>query len=332
MGERVLTVTEAVLEAVRGTPVTPPTRRVYGTTDLTKVQPLVLRDEQVGQFSQLVGPESAVLGSIEAGGTHTEDVTYEDLPWWALLGLKGGVAGVVSAVTAITRTFNPSETVDDIKTATFYQNDETQGWRMPFGMVEEIELSGAVGQPWQMRCALIGATLDPVATPADPGARVGRETIRMGNTKLYVGAAGADPAAQVLGTFIDFRLLIKNNIVRKFFGDGTDQMGSVGREHRVVECDFTFEETAAALTERTNWGTNVPRVVAIEAQGSPIAGSTGPVNRKARLIIPGMWDGWTLGNRVSNRIFTMKLRGLYDIALGKGVSIVSVTGVPDPLP
>lgn len=328
MPERVLTVTEAVLEAVRGTPVTPGTRRVYGTTDLTKTQPLVLRDEQVGQFSQLVGPESAVLGSLEAGGTHTEDVTYEDISWWGLLALRGDVAPILSAITAYTRTFNPTETVDDLKAATFYSADNSAtAWQMPFGMVDEFEISGAVGQPWSLRCALIGSDLTPVATPADPGARVGRETVRMGVTKLYIGAAGADPAAQVLGTFIDFRLAIRNNIRRKYFGDGTDKMGGIGREHREIECDFTFEENAASLAERVNWVSNTPRVVAIEAIGSDIAGSTGPVKKKVRLVIPGMWDGAALGVRTSNRIFTMKLRGLYDIPLGKQFSLVNVNGV-----
>lgn len=332
MAERVATVTEAALETVRGTPVTPPTRRVYGTTDLSKTQPLVLRDEQVGQFSQLVGPEAAVLGSIEAGGTHTEDVTYEDIPWWSLLALKGGVAAVVSAVTAQTRTFTPSETVDDLKTATFYNDDRVQTRRMPFGMVDEFEISGAVGSPWSMRCALIGANLTKVSTPTDPGARPGRETVRMGNTKLYIGAAGADPAGQVTGTFIDFRLLVRNNIRRKFFGDGTDAMSDVGREHREIECDFTFEQTAFSMTEEDDWSGNVARVVAIEAIGSAIAGSTGPVMKKVRLVLPGMWDGWTLGWRTSNRIFTMKLRGYYDIALGYQMRLVSVNGIADPLP
>lgn len=332
MGERVLTITAAKYEAARGVAEAPPPgRRIYGTTDLTKIQPLIIRAEDVGQFSQIVGAESAVLGPLEAGGTHNEDVTFEDISWWALLALKGGVAAVLSAVTAYTRTFDPSEAVDDLKTATLWQQDDTQSWRAPFGIVDELEIAGAVGQPWTMRTTMLASDLLPVATFTDPGARLGRETVRMGMTKLYIGAAGSDPAGQVTGTFIDFRLLIRNNIRRKFFGDGTDAMASVGREHREIECDFTFEETAAALTERVNWSANTPRVVAIEAIGSAIAGSTGPVFKKLRLVIPGMWDGWAISARTSNRIFTMKLRGLYDVTFGKQFRLVSVSGIADPL-
>ena len=58
----------------------------------------------------------------------------------------------------------------------------------------------------------------------------------------------------------------------------------------------------------------MPRVIAIEAIGSAIAGSTGPIHKKARIVLPGMWDGWTLAWRTSNRTFGMKLRGYYDIS------------------
>lgn len=334
MAERVLTISAAKIEAARGTPEISPTRRIYGTTTLTKVQPLIMRNEEVGQFSQLVGPETAVLGAIEAGGTHTEDVTYEDLPWWAFLGLKGGVAAVLSALTVQTRTYDPTETVDDLKGATFFNqatDDANSAEQMGFGLVDEMEITGAVGQPWAMRCALIGSNLLPVAAFVDPGARTGREAVRMGNTKLYVGAAGADPAAQVTGTFIDFRLLIRNNFRRKFFGDGSDVMQAVGREFREIECDFTFEETTASRAERTNWSSNTPRVIAIEATGSVIAGSTGNINKKVRLVIPGMWDGYAHGLRTSNRTYTMKLRGLYDIGFGKAFRLIVANGLADPL-
>lgn len=339
MGERVLTITAAKIEAVRGTPEASPTRRIYGTTDLTKVQPLVLRQEDVGQFSQLVGPESAVLANIEAGGTHNEDVTYEDLPWWAYHALKGkaAVAAVLSDVAAYTRTFDPSETVDNLDTSTFFQQDESapSPMRMGLGIVDEWEITGAVGQPWAMRCTLLGSDLLQLGAPTpftDPGARAGRETVRMGNTKLYIGAAGSDPAAQVTGTFIDFRLLVRNNIRRKYFGDGTDTMSStIGREHREIECDFTFEATAAAYAEKANWSGNTPRVVSVEALGTNIPTTVVPTKKKARLVMPGMWDGWALSARSSNRIFTMKLRGLYDIGFGKQFRLVSTNGLPDPL-
>jgi hypothetical protein len=332
MGERVLTITAAKFEAVRGTAEAPPPgRRIYGTTDLTKTQPLVIRDEDVGQFSQIIGAEGAVLGPLEAGGTHNENVTYEDIPWWGLLALRGDVAAVLSAVTAYTRTFDPHETVDNLKAATFWQQDETQAWRMPFGLVDELEITGAVGQPWSLRATILGSDLVPVAAFTDPGARLGRETVRMGHSKLYIGAIGSDPAGQVTGTFIDFRLLIRNNFRRKFFGDGSDAMGGVGREHREIECDFTFEENASSLAERVNWTTNTPRVVAIEALGSDIAGSTGPVKKKLRLVMPGIWDGWALSSRTSNRIFTMKLRGIYDVTFAKQFRMVSVNGIADPL-
>lgn len=332
MGERVLTITAASFEAVRGTPeAPPPDRRIYGTSDFTKVQPLIIREEDVGQYSQIVGADAAVLGPLEAGGTHNEDVTYEDIAWWGLMALRGDVTAVVSGVTAQTRTFDPSETVDNLKTSTFWQQDGTQAWQVPFGLVDEFEITGAVGQPWTMRASMLGSDMLPVASFTDPGARLGRETVRMGHSKLYIGVPGADPAGQVLGTFIDFRLLIRNNFRRKFFGDGSDAMQGVGREHREVECDFTFEENASSLAERVNWVGNVARVVAIQATGSDIAGSTGPIKKSVRLVMPGMWDGWALSSRTSNRIFTMKLRGLYDITFGKQFRLVSVNGLADPL-
>ncbi len=57
MAERVLVTGRAGLETVRGTTV-PATRKVYGTTDLKRVQTRVAKDEASGTFANIIGASS----------------------------------------------------------------------------------------------------------------------------------------------------------------------------------------------------------------------------------------------------------------------------------
>ena len=310
MGEVILTKTQAALETVKGTPVAA-TRKVYGTCQLNRQQDLKLREEH-GQFSQVVGTGGTYLGLIEATGSAEDDsLSYEDAPWWCQLGVKGGVAGVLQGTLGYLYTFVPSESTDDLKTGTFEGSDETQGWQMPYGMVDQLTLSGALGEAWKLRASLLGADLTPATlTPAIPNRTT--EPIEMQATKLYIGAGGAVPVTQITGMFIDFELTINNNIRRKYFAGEGSAMKSHGRLLREVTCQFTFEETADAISERANWVGKTERTIKVEATGTQIEVGQ---NKKATLILPGLWETWQIGARESNRIFTMRMRAVYDLTL-----------------
>lgn len=323
-GEVALRKTYAGLEVTRGTGVAV-TRKVYGSGDMQKAEGLIRpSQEDRGVF---IKNYRSQLGLIEGTFPFKASVTYEDLPWWAELFLKGGVVGIVRGVTAYDYTFVPTPSTDDIKSATFEWGDDTQQFQLPFGMVDTLDITGALGSFWEADLGIIGSDLVPQAFSATPADRT-IEDIRMTDTKLAIGVAGASPAGYMTGRFIAFKFQGKNHLSRKYFADGAAQtMGNVGRAEREYQLEVTMEGNAATVTERATWTSKTQRVARVTATGTAIAGSTGPISKAADLVIPGAWEGFTVGNRNTNTIFTGMLDSEYDSALAYDLSLVATNSL-----
>jgi hypothetical protein len=115
----VFTSARAALEVTRGTDLTP-TRLLYGeafnpTYTVATIRPEELRASYEGFFSAAAGPETTTL---QVSGR----VSYDDLIWWANLFFKGVAAGVGAGADKLW-TFVPTNTADDVKTATIQLGD-----------------------------------------------------------------------------------------------------------------------------------------------------------------------------------------------------------------
>lgn len=104
----------AALESTRGTDLTP-TRIIYfesATEEQTvaTIRPMEHRGQYSPVYSAAAGPESNVLG-------FQGRMSYDDAIWWLNLFAKG-VASGTGAGADKTWTFLPSQTTDDVKTAT----------------------------------------------------------------------------------------------------------------------------------------------------------------------------------------------------------------------
>lgn len=319
-GEVALRKTQSAIESTKGTTLAA-TRKVYGSGMMDKLQPLIVpQREDRGTF---VDQYRSQAGLIEAVFPFKASLTYEDLPWWCQLALKGGVTGVLSAVTVYTYTFLPTQTSDDLKTATFEWGDDTQAWVMPFGMVDSLEIVGVLGRPWEATITIIGADMTAQTFTGALSDRV-VEDIETHLTKFAVGAAGAVPAGYVTGQVKGFKFSCKNQLKRKFFMDGAAnpaKMGGVGRMTRDYTLEVTYEGNAATITERGTWASGTNRVARITATGSIIAGSTGNVVRSADLILPGKYSNFKVGNHETNTTWLGILEGEYDTALGYDLSL-----------
>lgn len=328
MAEKVLTKTQAGIEATRGT-IVPATRKVYGTTMLKRVQAQVIREEDSGTFAKIIGESAVYLGSIDANGQHTAVASFEDLAWWCQLAINGGVAPVqIGASGAYTYTFTPSQTVDNLKTATFEQvsDDTTNDSKvMAYGICDKITISGVVGGSWDMSCDLFGKDL--VAQAATAGITDRQvESIKTKLTKIYVGAAGAAvPATELVGTVYEFKVHVQNNMQRKYFIGGADTFQGMGRAHRTVEAEMVFELNASSATEYANWQALTGRTLRIEATGTDAGGGNA---KTASILLPGVWASAEIGNRGTNRIYTMKYTGVYNLALATDVKISVTNSLP----
>jgi hypothetical protein len=317
MAERVFTRSEAKFEAVPGTPVVP-VRRLYGVLDPNDDQPLVIREEQRGQYSDVLGAGSAFLGVETAGSTYEEDASFEDLPWFAMLGIDGTPTVTNpfgGEALAFEHALTPSETVDDLKTATFrYGTHAGAGWEAPFTLCDEFGLSFTQGGSWRLKLGLFHQKMVP-AVLENLAVTTNRETLRANKTKVYFGVGGAEPAEDVghqyAATIYEASVTVHNGRARKFFLED-DVYQATGRGDRMLEASFTFEENANSIAERANWKAKTERTIKFVNTGSIINGA---VAKSAKLVLPGLWQGWELGYRETNRIFTMRLKGIYNAAL-----------------
>lgn len=267
------------------------------------------------------------LGVVRASLPLTGGCSYEDLPWWFQLALKGGVTGVLSAVTAYTYTFVPTAGTDDLKTATFEWGDDTQAFDMNRGMVDTFEITAELNSFWSFSVGIIGTDMKTTTFTGALGDRT-VEDVNTYLTKLAIGAAGAVPSSYMTGRFIKFKLSINNHLSRKFFADGVaPTIGGIGRGKREFNLELTFEGNAATITERGVWEAGTNRVARITATGSAIAGSTGPVNRTVDIVFPGKWSAYVVGERDTNTTFTATMRNEYDSALAYDLSAAVTNGL-----
>lgn len=318
MGEVVLRKTQATLEAARGTQLAA-TRKVYGRGVVgDKMKVIQIDDEQRGTF---VSSYRSQPGLLDQSFAFEGEVTYEDLAWWLQLALKGGVTGVLSAVTVYTYTFVPTQSTDDLKSATFETGDDTQAWKAGFCMVDKLEISAALGDAIRFKADIL---VDDWATATFTGALSDRvtEDALTHLSKFAIGAAGAVPAGYITGRFIGWKLTIQNNLKPKFFADGAgNKYTGMGRQKRQFMLEATFEGNAATVTEKSNFDNTVARVARVTATGSIIAGSTGNVVRSIDIVIPGIWTTYDPGDRDTNSIYTGVLEAQYDAALGYDISV-----------
>ncbi len=138
----VFTSARAALEVTRGTDLTP-TRLLYGesfdvTHTVATIRPEELRASYEGFFSASAGPETS---TIEVSGR----VSYDDLIWWANLFYKGVASGVGAGADKLW-TFTPTNTSDDVKTATIQLGDSAAIGAATPG----IKLNYCMGDTWNI--------------------------------------------------------------------------------------------------------------------------------------------------------------------------------------
>lgn len=323
MGEVALRKLQAALEVTRGLDL-PATRKVYATGHMEKNIDLIAPMEDRGTF---ISNYRSSLGVVTSSLPLDGGVSFEDLPWWLQMALKGGVAGVLRAVTAYDYTFVPTPGTDDLKSATFEWGDDTQAFQSNYCMVDTMEITGVLNSFWTFSVGIIGTDM---ATTTFTGALGDRtvEDVNMYLTKLAIGAAGSVPSSYMTGRFIGFKLSINNNLARKYFADGVaPTLGGIGRGKREFTLEITFEGNAATVTERGVWEAGTNRVARITATGSAIAGSTGPVLRTVDIVFPGKWSAFAVGERDTNTIFVATMRNEYDAALAYDLSVVATNAL-----
>lgn len=319
--EDILLQAQAAIEVTRGTDLAA-TRKVYAQITPSITRPLSPFRNTTGTFQ---GRRRPSYGRTKVSLSASDEATYQDLPWWFQLALKGGVTGVTDGGTpaAYTFTFTPTITSDDLKSITLEFGDSGNPYQSSQVMVNSwtIRMDADSDQEpsWMLDLELMGR--DYVSTTFT-GALSDRVTtpILARGTKIYIDAAGGTMGAtQKTGSLISCSITGTNNLTYKAFAEDTELVAAnkVGRGEQTFDAQFTLEY--ADDVEFLNFRTGVPveRLIRLEqSDATQIHGSSATYPRM-RLDMYGYWSEWGRSTRVNNLTQTLKFMGFFDNSAAK---------------
>jgi hypothetical protein len=327
--EVILLKNQAGIETTRGTAVAA-TRKVYAQITPKYERPLTPFRNATGTYE---GRRRPSYGREKISFTGADEATYEDLPWWAELALKGGVTGVSDAGTpspAYLYTFAPSLSTDDLKSVTLEFNEDSNPYESNQVMVNQMTLrmdSDNDQEPsWMLDLDLMGRGWTSTTYTGSIPDRA-TEPILARGTKLFIDDAGGTiGTTQVLGKFISASVVINNQIHFKAFAEDVTGVAAnkVGRQDRLVDAQFTFEFDDDVEFAKYRSTTATERLIRIHQDGSQIhSGSPAPTQNKSMEIdLYGYWSSWSRGDREGNLTATFGLMGFYDTTAAKTMSLV----------
>lgn len=319
--EKILQKVQAGLESSRGVNVAA-TRKVYAQLTSKYARALQKYADSSGTYHARRRPSYA---RAKPSHTAVDIATFEDLPWWLQMALKGGVTGVgdAGAPQAYLYTFNPTITADDLKSATFEFNESGNPYESAQMMATKLTMrmdSDNDNEPcWMIDLDLMARDWETTTfTPA----LVDRSTepILARGTKLFIdNAAGTIGTTQVNGALISASAVIQNNLVFKAFAEDTVYVavGRVGRKEQTIDLQLTFEfDNDTEFANYRSISTPQQRLIRLQSDGSQIH-ATPNTPKQMNLDVYGFYDSWDMGDRDGNLTATMNLAGFYDIAAGK---------------
>lgn len=336
--ELILRKVQAGLETTPGTGVAA-TRVVYAQTQLSYNQPV---QEFVDQSGTRFADRRFAQGRATVGLSATDMVTFEDLPWWMQLGIKGGVAatnpttpgtGSGSATVGYGYYFKPSASVFDLKTATLEVGEPGNVYKTTQAAVNSFTLRfdpDSNSEPaWMIDLELISRDL---ASSTYTGALSDRTTYpaTAAGTKVYMDAVGGTlGTTQLVGRLISGSITYANGLHYKAFSEDAlyAAANKIGFDRVKVTGQLVLEFNTD--TEFAKFRTGVGTMVRLEREGPDIAGTTGPVKRKITVDMPLCYytDIDVNGNRDGNMTCTVSFTGYYDATLGAPFAVHIVNGL-----
>jgi hypothetical protein len=315
---------QAAIEVTRGTAVPIATRIMYATINPSYDRAITEFQDQSGTYfaRRRVAYQRPVIGF-----SGTDLATFEDLPWWFQLGIKGEVAGVTDGGTppAYTYAFQPSGTADDIKSITLQHNEAGNPYISSQVMLNSwtLRVQPDSEGAWMFDFEALGRDWTTLGSYTSLSDRT-TEAIYAPGTKVYLDTTTMG-ATQLTGQVIDFSLTCNLNLHMKGFME--DQLSwspnRVGRGARTFDATVTMEfdnDTEFALYRAT---TATLRKLRIEREGSQIHGTI-VTNKKATVDMFGYWRSIGFGDREGNLTATFGLQGFYNATAGYDVKATVV--------
>lgn len=244
---------QAAIETTRGTAVGTMTRwlnvlqngGIVATYNREREDaPETLRSFQGDRDTMLISEACTI--AIEAR------LSYEEVPWWLRLALKGN-AGALAGVTTgstppgYTYTLNPVDTADDLDTATIKLGDGAVAYQYKRFAVNQMTLRCNPDQGGEAtwRITLEGPAIFVGTTTFDAPSDITRTMVESYGSKMFLDTSSAIGTTEVAGLVRNYSITVNNNIDEKRFIDaGIAAAADFGRGLQRVTGDFTMEHTA----------------------------------------------------------------------------------------
>ena len=316
----VFTTARAALEVTRGTDLTP-TRLIYGesfnpTYTVATIRPEELRASYEGFFQAAAGPETTTL---QVQGR----VSYDDIIWWANLFFKAVASGTGAGADKLW-TFTPTNTSDDVKTATIQLGDSaaisaaTPGIKLNYCMGSTFNIhyekngDGAAtfnatllsAKALTQITALTGALSDRVTVP-----------VSCNNTVVKIDTTTIGTTTDSAVTAVDFTL---NLNPQPFYAlDGTVAAQAVYRPaHRTWTAQITRQYNA--VSEFSAYVAKTVRKVRVLTTGAVLGGT----NYIVQQDLYGVYTNrdWAEVNGIVTEVLT--LEPVFDVATSTSTSML----------
>lgn len=324
--EMVLLRAQAGLETTRGTNVAA-TRKVYAQITPSYDRPLMDFMDTTGTYFDR---RRVAYGREKVSFSAVDIATFEDLPWWMGLGLKGGVTGSGSGSTGYTYAFSPSSATDDLKSITLEFGEPGNPYESGQVMVQSWTLRGDAdndNEPgWMFDASLIGRDW---ATTTFTGSLSDRSTevILARGTKIFVDDAGGTiGTTQLTGKLINFSITCDLGLHYKAFmeDESTYAANKVGRGALRVNGQFTFEFDSDTEFAKYRAAAGSQRLIRISREGSTIATT---YKKTAQVDLYGYWNSYSRGDREGNLTATFGFAGFYDATAAKIIDVSVVNAL-----
>lgn len=328
--EVILLQAQAGIETTRGTAVAA-TRKVYAQITPSYAKALMDFADTTGTF---MDRRRAAYGREKVGFSAKDICTFEDLPWWAGLFMKGGVSGVTDAGTppAYTYTFLPSVATDDLESITLEFNEAGNPYESAQVMVTKATLRMDADNDqepgWMLDLELMGIDWSTTVFTVALSDRA-TEVIMARGTKLFIDDAGGTiGTTQKLGSLINASIAIDTGIHFKAFSENATGYApnKVGRKAYRVDSQFTFEFDSD--TEFAKYRNTAPqeRLIRLQSDGTEIHGGTS-VKKSMKLDLYGYWNSWARSDRDGNLTAQFGHAGFYNPTAAKMIQLAIVNAL-----
>ena len=254
--EKAFEIAAGALEATRGTAVTPPTHVFPFNVTLAPQEEEYIPDESRGTLhEEYRGAVTKYWTEWDGEGGADAKIAPFLFAMWAKH--VASPSTPVGATAARLWEYIDLGTADNLKTATMYWKDPTDGkmFQAPYSFIDELSIeadsTGKDGVTW--KASGQAQKLQLVTVPTLPAQLIGSLLLPMKKKvwlDLQSGTIGTTQLSEVAKT----SHVMKNNIVPKFFDNANLTYTRLGRKKRKLVTTFTMEydETIYDYTQATN--------------------------------------------------------------------------------